>query len=152
VRALAFLMYFLCYSCEPYIAGASICRALDTMTLLSPFTCCYPSLLLIVSRVVWWFLYNISYKKKQWEPTIKRGKGGKHTHTCLSPRKKEACHRIGTALLQSIAKIGTQSNIKRRRKTLQKFSPHILQTPSKGSNYNVSTDKMLYVDITVRLQ
>jgi hypothetical protein len=49
-----------------------------------------------------------SYKKKQHEPPSKKAKRGKH----LSPRNRKACHSIGTALLQSIVEIGTQSTMK----------------------------------------
>jgi hypothetical protein len=36
---------------------------------------------------------------------------------CLSPRRKEACHSIGTALLQNIAKqIGTQNSMMKSNK------------------------------------
>jgi hypothetical protein len=31
----------------------------------------------------------------------------------LSPRNKKACHGISTALMQSVAKMGTQSTMKR---------------------------------------
>jgi hypothetical protein len=37
----------------------------------------------------------------------------------------KACHNIGTALLQSIAEIGTQSTMKSNIKTFHEFSPHI---------------------------
>jgi hypothetical protein len=45
--------------------------------------------------------------------TTKKGdeKEGKNP-TCLGPRIMEACHSIGTALLQSTMKIGTQSTMK----------------------------------------
>jgi hypothetical protein len=49
----------------------------------------------------------------------------------LSKGNTEAWHIISTALLSSIAKIGTQSTIKSNRKTLQESSRHIRQTPSK---------------------
>jgi hypothetical protein len=47
---------------------------------------------------------SIFYKKKQWKPPIKKKKRGKKTQI---PGKRKACHSIGTAFLQSIAKIGT---------------------------------------------
>jgi hypothetical protein len=51
----------------------------------------------------------------------KRRKEGK----IQSPRNRKACHSISTALLQSVAKIGTQSTMKSNRKTLHELSPHI---------------------------
>jgi hypothetical protein len=45
-----------------------------------------------------------SYKKKQWRPPSKTKKRGKN----ISPRKRKACHSIGTALMNSVAEIGTQ--------------------------------------------
>jgi hypothetical protein len=46
------------------------------------------------------------------KPPIKRERG--KTPTCLAakPEEHEACHNIGNALLQSIAKIGTKSTMK----------------------------------------
>jgi hypothetical protein len=42
---------------------------------------------------------TISYKKKQWRPPSKKKNKGKK----LSPRKRNACHTVSTALMQSIA-------------------------------------------------
>jgi hypothetical protein len=42
---------------------------------------------------------------------MKREKVAGKNPTCLSPRNREACHSIGNALLQSIAKVRTQSTI-----------------------------------------
>jgi hypothetical protein len=57
-------------------------------------------------------------KQKQWRPPNKKEKKGKK----LSPRNVKACHSVGTALLQSVAKIGTQIAMKRSRKTLHEFT------------------------------
>jgi hypothetical protein len=54
----------------------------------------------------------------------------------------EACHIIGTALLQSIARIGTQSTMKGSRKTLKEFSPHI--HPIHPTNTVEREDKQVY--------
>jgi hypothetical protein len=40
----------------------------------------------------------------------------------------KACHIISTALLQSVAKIGTQRTMKSMRKTLHELSPHTPKT------------------------
>jgi hypothetical protein len=55
---------------------------------------------------------NISYKKKQWRPPSKKKKRGEN----LSPRNMKACHNVSTALLKSVAEIGTQSAMKSTRK------------------------------------
>jgi hypothetical protein len=44
-------------------------------------------------------------EKAQRRPPSKKKKRGKN----LSPRNTKACHRISTALLKSVAEIGTQS-------------------------------------------
>jgi hypothetical protein len=77
-------------------------------------------------------------------------KGGKNP-TGLSPGNGNAGHSISTALLQSVAEIGTQSTMKISRKTLHEFSPNIPQKTSKG-DISRSTNEMLHVDITVRSQ
>jgi hypothetical protein len=46
---------------------------------------------------------KVSYKKNQWRPPSKKKKRGKN----LSPRNMKACHNISTALLKSVAEIGT---------------------------------------------
>jgi hypothetical protein len=51
----------------------------------------------------------------------------------LSPRNRRERHSIHTALLQSIAEIGTQSTIKCIKKTLHELSPHIPQKRRKGT-------------------
>jgi hypothetical protein len=61
------------------------------------------------------------YKKKQCRPPSKQKKRGKK----LSPRNRKACHRVSTALLKSIAEIGTQSAMKSSRKALHKLTSHI---------------------------
>jgi hypothetical protein len=61
-----------------------------------------------------------AYKKKQQRQNTRR-KEEKH----LSPRNK-TCHSISTALLQSIAEIGTQRTMKSSRKTLHELSPHTI--------------------------
>jgi hypothetical protein len=46
----------------------------------------------------------------------------------LSPRNRKACHSVGTALLKSVAEIGTQSAMKSSRKTLHELTSHILKS------------------------
>jgi hypothetical protein len=60
-----------------------------------------------------------SYTRKNSGDHKVKGKRGKS----LSPRIRKACHSIVTALLQSVAEIGTQSTMKSSRKTLHEFSP-----------------------------
>jgi hypothetical protein len=55
-------------------------------------------------------------QEKAVEPPSKKGKGGK-TPAGLSPRNRKARRSIGTALLQSVAQIGTQNTMKSSRKT-----------------------------------
>jgi hypothetical protein len=43
----------------------------------------------------------------------------------LNPRNKKACHSVGTALLKSVAEIGTRSAVKSRSKTWHEFTSHI---------------------------
>jgi hypothetical protein len=62
-----------------------------------------------------------SYKKRQRRPPSKKKKRGKN----LSPRNRKACHSVGTALLKSVAEIGTQSVMKSSRKMLHEFASHI---------------------------
>jgi hypothetical protein len=50
----------------------------------------------------------IFYKKRKWKPPSKKEKRAANP-TGLSPRNKKACDSISTALLQSVAKIRTQS-------------------------------------------
>jgi hypothetical protein len=91
------------------------------------------------------FKIQFSYgKKKQWKPSIKKEKRGMY-HTCMSSRNMKTCQNIGTALLQSTAKIGTPSTMKTSKNTLHEFSPHILQKPSK-ENISTSTNEMLHAD------
>jgi hypothetical protein len=52
------------------------------------------------------FRCKIFYKKKPWRPPSKKKKRGKNQ----SPRNRKACHSVGTALLKSVAEIGTQSD------------------------------------------
>jgi hypothetical protein len=67
----------------------------------------------------------VNYNTKQ--------KGARRNPNGLSPRKRKACHRISTALLKSVAKIGTQSTMKSSRKTLHEFTSHISPRTSKGN-------------------
>jgi hypothetical protein len=68
-------------------------------------------------------------RKRQWRPPSKKKKRGKN----LSPRNKKACYSISTALLKSVAEIGTHSAMKSRRKTLHEFTSHIPQkTPKRN--------------------
>jgi hypothetical protein len=85
------------------------------------------------------------YKKKQWRPPSKKKKRGK----ILSPRNRKACHSVSTALLKSVAEIGTQNAMKSKRKTLHEFTLHIPQTTPKR-NKSSSTNKMLQTDITFK--
>jgi hypothetical protein len=65
-----------------------------------------------------------SYKKKQWRPPGKKKKRGKN----LSPKNRKACHIVNTALLKSVAEIGTHSAVKSaQRKTLHEFTSQITQ-------------------------
>jgi hypothetical protein len=57
----------------------------------------------------------------QWRPPSKTKKRGKK----LSPRNMKACHSISTALLKSVAEIGTQSAMKSSKRTLHEFTSHI---------------------------
>jgi hypothetical protein len=58
----------------------------------------------------------------------------------LSPRNRKACHSVGTALLKSVAEIGTQSDMKSSRKTLHELTSHIPpKTPKR--NRSKSTNK-----------
>jgi hypothetical protein len=89
-----------------------------------------------------------SYKKKQWRPPSKKKKRGKN----LSPKNMKACHSVvSTALLKSVAEIGTQSSMKSNRKTLHEFTSH---TPQKTPKRNISsaTNEMLHTDISVGAQ
>jgi hypothetical protein len=53
----------------------------------------------------------------------------------------KACHNISAALLlQSVAKIGTQSTMKSTRKTLHEFPPHIPQNVERDN----SAEKNIY--------
>jgi predicted transcriptional regulator len=73
------------------------------------------------------FIFTISdpdyYKKKRHKPPSKKKKRGKN----LSPRNRKACHSVSTALLKSVADIGSQSAMKSSRKTLHEFTSHIPQ-------------------------
>jgi hypothetical protein len=66
-------------------------------------------------------IIKISYKKKQWRPPSKKKKRGKN----LTPRNRKACHRVSTALLKSVAEIGTQSAMKIGINNLHEFTSHI---------------------------
>jgi hypothetical protein len=68
----------------------------------------------------------------------------------LSPRSMQKRHNINTALIQSVAKIGTQSTMKITKKTLHKFSPHTPQKRRKGTPKSSSTNnEMLHADTAV---
>jgi hypothetical protein len=94
----------------------------------------------------WKCPFNI-LKEKQWKPLSKSKKRGEN----LSPRHMKACHNVSTALLQSVAEIGTQSTTKSSKKTLHDFSSYILQNTPKMTRSS-STNEMLHTDITVRAQ
>jgi hypothetical protein len=57
----------------------------------------------------------------------------------LSPRNKKACHNISIALLQSITEIGTQSTMKRSRKTLHVIVSYRRASSSSSSSSSLST-------------
>jgi hypothetical protein len=64
-------------------------------------------------------------------PPDKRRKEEKRKN--LSPKNRKARHSVSTALLKSVAEIGTQSAMKSRRKTLHEFTSHIPQkTPKRN--------------------
>jgi hypothetical protein len=79
--------------------------------------------------------------------TSKKTKRGKNQS---SPRSRKACCSIGTALLKSIAEIGTQRTMKSNRKTLHESTPHI--PPNKRRKGTKVANEMLHTDITVRAQ
>jgi hypothetical protein len=58
-------------------------------------------------------LINFLQVKSSGGHQAKKKKGGKN----LSPRNRKACHSVSTALLQSVAEIGTQSAMKSSRNT-----------------------------------
>jgi hypothetical protein len=61
------------------------------------------------------------------------------------------CHSSNTALMYTVAEIGTQSTMKRSKKTLHEFSPHKPpKTPKK--NRSSSMNEMLKRDTTARAQ
>jgi hypothetical protein len=93
-----------------------------------------------------WLLYiNNLLQEKAVKATSEKKKRGKN----LSPRNRtKACHSVGTALLKSVAEIGTQSAMKSSRKTLHGLSPHIPQKTPKR-NISRSTNKMLHTVINV---
>jgi Tfp pilus assembly protein FimT len=62
-----------------------------------------------------------SYKKNKWRPPSKKKKRGKN----FSQRNMKACHNVSTALLQSVAGIGTQGTVKSSRKTRHEFTSQI---------------------------
>jgi hypothetical protein len=66
------------------------------------------------------------------ETTEQNGKNKEEKNTIdLSLRNREARHNFGNALMESVMKIGTQSNMKSNRKTLHKFSPSHRTSPQK---------------------
>jgi hypothetical protein len=93
-------------------------------------------------------IFNIFLQEKAQALKQKEGKREKP-----NPRKRKACHSIGTALLQSVAEIGTQSTMKSNKNMLHEFTSHCIpqKTPMK-KNIISSTNEMLQTDITVRAQ
>jgi hypothetical protein len=68
------------------------------------------------------------------ETNNQKGQRREKKPACQCSTSMKACHNIGTARLQSIAKIGTrQSTMKSSKKTVHEFSPYIPQKPSKGN-------------------
>jgi hypothetical protein len=53
-----------------------------------------------------------------------------------SPRNRKACHSLGTALLKSVAEMGTRSAMESSRKTLHELSPH---NPRKTPKRSISS-------------
>jgi hypothetical protein len=76
-------------------------------------------------------------QEKAVEATKQKKKRGKN----LSPGKRKACHSVSTALLKSVAEIGTQRAMKSSKKTLHEFTSHIPQKTPKR-NKTRSTNKM----------
>jgi hypothetical protein len=64
---------------------------------------------------------------------VEATKQGKDMRKNLSPRNKKACHNVSTALLKSVAEIGTHSAMKSNKKTLHEFTSHIPQKRRKGT-------------------
>jgi nucleoside recognition membrane protein YjiH len=57
----------------------------------------------------------------------------KKTGENLSLRNRKVCHSVSTALMQSVANIGTQSTMESSIKTLHEFTSHIPQKRRKGT-------------------
>jgi hypothetical protein len=49
------------------------------------------------------------------EKTVEATKQKEEKRKNVSPRNRKACHSVGTALLKSVAEIGTQSTIKQQK-------------------------------------
>jgi hypothetical protein len=82
------------------------------------------------------------YKKKAVEATKQKEEKRKKPK---SPRNRKACHSISTALLKSLAEIGTQSAMKSRRKTLHEFTSHIPQKTPKRNKSRLLFRAILYI-------
>jgi hypothetical protein len=61
------------------------------------------------------------------KPPSRKKKRGKN----LSPRNRKACHSVSTALVKSVAEIGTESAMKSSRKTLHEFTSNIPKNAEK---------------------
>jgi hypothetical protein len=70
------------------------------------------------------------------EKAVEATKQKEEKRKTLSPRNRKACHSVSTALLKSVAEIGTQSAMKSSKKTLHEFTSHIPpKTPKKEHKY-----------------
>jgi hypothetical protein len=77
---------------------------------------------------------QMSYKKKQHKAPSKKKKRGKN----LSLRNRKACHSISTALLQSVAEIGTQRTMKSSRRTSHHITSHHITSHHIASHHITS--------------
>jgi hypothetical protein len=80
--------------------------------------------MLVISPFDVLFACRVAKKKcplqeKAMQPPIKKETVRRKIPTCLSPKNREACHSIGTSLIESIATLGARSTMKRSIKTLQ---------------------------------
>jgi hypothetical protein len=87
---------------------------------------------------------NVFLQEKAVETAKQKEERGEN----LSPRNRKACHRVSTALLQSLAEIGTQSTMKNNKKTLHDSSPHIPKnkTPKRNISPGSSMNEMPHTD------
>jgi hypothetical protein len=84
------------------------------------------------------------------ETTQQKGERIKNP-TCQSLRNRMACHSIRAALLKSVAKIGTRSTMKSRRKALHELLPHTPPNKNSGIEYFEYLFMALWVPISATL-